>query len=95
MFMKPGAAYLICPRLTRVIPLSCYLPSEIFFYFTGGRPPPSADRTTVGFVVVVLLGGSPPPSAKATEANDMSNSVTARIRFITILLIVGNTPETV
>jgi hypothetical protein len=29
-----------------------------------------------------LVGGSPGPSAKATAANDMSNSVTARMRFI-------------
>ncbi|SRR5216684_1725380 len=37
-------------------------------------------------------GRGPGPSAKATEASDMSNSVTAKIRFISILLIGGEYP---
>src|SRR5258708_34914828 len=37
-------------------------------------------------------GRGPGPSAKATEASDMSNSGTAKIRFISILLIGGEYP---
>jgi len=44
--------------------------------------------------VVDFTGGSPGPSAKAAEANDMSNKVTARMRFI-VSPIVGDSPETV
>jgi hypothetical protein len=39
--------------------------------------------------VPVPGGGTPPdPSANAAEANDKSNSITAAIRFIVILLVV-------
>src|ERR1700728_4405552 len=50
----------------------------------GGIPPPSANWTTAGLggLVADPVGGIPPPSAKATEANDISNSVTAKARFI-------------
>ena len=48
-----------------------------------------------GFVGFATGGMGPGPSAIATEANDMSNNVTARIRFMVILLMVGDSPETV
>ena len=40
-------------------------------------------------------GGRPGPSGRATEASDMSNNVIARIWFIVILLMVGDSPEIV
>jgi hypothetical protein len=40
-----------------------------------------------GLVAVPATGGSiPPPSANAAEANDKSNSTTANVRFMEILL---------
>jgi len=68
-------------------------------FTTGGiGPGPSANRTIPamgGFVGFATGGMGPGPSAIATEANDMSNNVTAKIRFIVILLMVGDSPETV
>jgi hypothetical protein len=58
--------------------------------FIGGSPGPSVRAAEV----VDFTGGSPGPSAKAAEANDMSNKVTARMRFI-VSPIVGDSPETV
>ena len=50
----------------------------------GGIPGPSANKTgaALGGLVFDPVGGIPGPSAKATEANDRSNIVTAKARFI-------------
>jgi len=68
-------------------------------FATGGiGSDPSAKRTIPamgGFVGFATGGIGSDPSANATEANDMNNNVTARIRFMVILLMVGNAPQTV
>ncbi len=63
------------------------------FGLVGIQPGPSASRTTAGLVGFVdFTGGSPPPSAMAAAASDMSNNVTAGIRFMLSLLIDGEFP---
>jgi hypothetical protein len=44
---------------------------------------------------LVAAGGMSDPSAEAIEASDIIKKTTARARFMFILLMVGDSPETV
>jgi hypothetical protein len=58
----------------------------------GGGPDPSGNRAMANFVgaVVVTEGGGPDPSANAAAVSDISNNVTARIRFMVFSFWWGN-----
>lgn len=54
----------------------------------GGRGPGPSAKVAAG-------GRGPDPSARAAEANDTSKNATTHTLIIVILLIVGDSPETV